>query len=304
MYLHQDIMNWYFKKEVKFEIIKHLYNRELAFLTPASIIKQKKSVARYSVRTLRAHNVQSFDYLYNELHIKTKRKFFNMYYSLAKFINGLPMQTMNLQKRNNEKFITNIHKHMIAYDFLIDIDEDDHKNIKVAHESAKMIKEFFDITATPYELRFSGMGFHFIIPYEYFKPYITNPLDYEYNPFEQGENSIYFLYKRIAEMLKETFSELVDTTIYDTRRICKIPFSLAIYSDNAYICYPFRDSKDFENFKLNDYSLRNFNKEIRGQSQIIFNERGNINLLLKQLKNFENKRNSKKISKCSKNRVF
>jgi hypothetical protein len=206
---------------------------------------------------------------------------FNFYYSLARYSNGIPNQTFNLSLRDNSGWVSSHYKEMIEYDFLIDVDSGDHSDIEYAWDSTKDIINYFDLLQVPYELRFSGMGFHIIVPYVYFPKYSFNPKD---------NDNIYTLYSRIAKMLKERFSEMLDTTIYDSRRVCKLPFSLSIYEDGVYVCTPFLSRLDFDNFNLFNYRVDTVPCEditISKENRKIFNPEGHIKHLLSDLERFE-----------------
>jgi hypothetical protein len=258
---------WYKSAPVKFEIIKFLKNREFALLS--------KVTPERSTRTLRCHSVQHYDVILNEiLKIEQKKSIFNFYYSLATYTNGLPYQNPNLSQRNNGEWISRHYEEMCAYDFLLDIDCDSQQEISYAYESAGLVKTFFDKINMPYELRFSGCGFHFVTPYKYF-----TGLKKSLNP--NDEDSIYALYIRLAGFISAYVSELVDKTIYDSRRICKLPYSIAVYEDKMYVCMPFLNDKDFYNFDISAFELDRVElSAIRGRGNYVFNSMGNIVKLL------------------------
>ena len=132
---------------------------------------------------------------------------------------------------------------------LIDIDAGDFSEMGFAVETADNLKLVFDTQNIPYHLRFSGMGFHFIVPYRYF------PSEKSLNPYEN--KNIYQYMKKISEKLNKKYSEMIDYNIYDSRRIAKLPYSLSIYNDGTYICCPVNDLK---NFNYQDYNLAKFKK--------------------------------------------
>jgi len=270
------IKNWYNSASVKFEIIKFLYNREFALLVP-NFIKDKE-IKKCSIRNLKSHNVQSFDFNLKATDMFKKQIFYNFYYSMAYYINGLPNQNLNFNERNNTDWNKNCYKEMMGYDCLIDIDAPDFSNMQMAYESAYNIKELFDKLYVPYELRFSGKGFHFVIPYKYLPQNLT------LNPHEQ--NNLYQFLGNLAKILYKEYSEMVDTSIYDSRRVCKIPYSLALYENEIFVCSPILNNNEFETFKLNKYRLKNYPFDVRGRGTKIFNEQGNlITLFVKYFKN-------------------
>lgn len=283
------LRNWYKRSDVKFQLIKYTFNREFALLVPSFIgdIKDVNSFGellykKYSIRMLKCHNVQHLDYILDRgIRMFEKKIPFNFYYSLARYNNGIPNQTFNLALRYNEEWAKMHFKEMIAYDFLIDVDSGTHEDIDFAHDTTKKIIDYLNELNVPYELRFSGMGFHIVIPYIYFKG------DLSFNPQEEN---IYQLYSRIAKMLKSKFSDMLDTGIYDSRRVCKIPYSLALYEDNIYMCSPINYREVFDNFFLCDYEINESNiseREVSREDRKVYNLQGNINSLLSELGRFE-----------------
>jgi hypothetical protein len=166
---------------------------------------------------------------------------------------------------------------MDGYDFLIDVDAGDFEDIDGAYQSTREIISFFDFKDIPYEIRFSGKGFHLIIPHNYFSLFNVN---YTIMFNLKEEKNVYQLYSKIAKKLSDRFSEMIDLKIYDSRRVCKIPFSLALYKERIYVCYPFTTIEEFDDFRLINFELWNFNKPIRQEKRTVFNADGNIKGLL------------------------
>jgi hypothetical protein len=276
--------NWYKKPEVKFQIIKFLYKRELAML--------HKGDYRKSIRMLKCHNVQSFDFIINRmLAIEKNSNVYNFYYSLASYINGIPHQSAKLTDRDNREWTVNHYKDMVGYDFLIDIDAGDNTEVDIAYESSIEIKSLLDKHKVPYELRFSGCGFHFVIPFEYIIDLIRNEegmvkSKIVFNPME--ENNIYAKLRKIANYFHNEVSELVDYSIYDSRRICKIPYTLAVYDNNITVCLPFIGNKQFKRFDYESYKLMSvfhITNEFRNQDPYLFNKGGGVKWLKDILQN-------------------
>lgn len=267
-----DYPIWYQMREVKFEIIKFTQNREIVFIHCPFSRRQGRTT-----RMARIHNVQSLDLWLKSMQIWNDRKDYNLYYSLAKYRNGIPFGSLNLAERDFGDWNKECWKEMVAYDFFIDIDATNFKEVDFAYSSAKSIKKLFDKLEVPYNLRFSGRGFHFIIPDVYFKD-----LQYNFNPYDI--DNIYDLYREIAIVLNEKFSEMVDTSIYDYRRVIKIPYSLALYKDKCLVCMPFNSDEEFNNFELKNMEARKFSGYIKNRGEKLFNEKGNIFKLLKELK--------------------
>ncbi len=271
------IRGWYKTPPVKFEIIRSLYNREFALLVP----KHKTDQLSRSTRTLKVHSVQHLDVNLNAVEMFKRETYYNFYYSLAIYKNGIPNQTLNFQERDNTDWKRNHHKEMVGYDWLIDIDAGDFDDVVFAYYSARNIKRLFDKLDVPYELRYSGMGFHFIIPYKYL------PQDLSFNP--DDDINIYRFLHDLTKKIHDQYSEMIDLKIYDSRRVCKIPYSLALYPDDALICHPFYSDEGFDNFKKKGcviykslYNLRpmNYKYNLGFRGLHIFNKDGNITKLL------------------------
>ncbi|HUV85300.1 MAG TPA: hypothetical protein VMV86_06280 [Methanosarcinales archaeon] len=266
---HKEVYDWYKLPAVKFEIIKFLKNREMCIIN--------KEVSAKTVRMLKCHSVQHFDFINNTMiKVEEQNTLYNYYYSLARYIRGIPDQSPNLKERDNSKWTAEHHFEMEAYDLLIDIDGE-FEYMDSAFDSAKEIKAFFDKCNMPYELRFSGCGFHFIVPYELIG------VGFSLNP--KDENNVYNLYYKIARFLFDNYSEMVDFSIYDSRRITKIPYSIAIYNEGNFMCYPFISELDFNEFNLDRMRISNIDKNlIRGRGVKLFNSQGNAYDLLKNIK--------------------
>lgn len=262
--------DWYKFAEVKFEMVKFLKNREVMFMKPRFSRREGKTT-----RMIRIHNVQSLDIWCKRLHISDDERDYNMYYSLAKYKDGIPFSSLILKERDFGHWNRDCWQEMESYDFLIDIDSGNHKEMDFAFYSAKVIKKLLDNLDVPYHLRFSGMGFHFIIPHRFFDNYIFNPFH---------DENIYSLYMSIAMRLHSKFSEMVDLNIYDYRRVTKIPYSLALYGDKTFICLPLNSDEEFYNFELRKMNPLFFIGKLRNREEKLFNENGKVYQLLKQLR--------------------
>ncbi len=274
-----DYPDWYWIPQIKFKIRNYTYRRETAFIAMNNVNSGSSRYGR-TVRMIKIHNVQHFDIWLKNMHISDDKKNFNLYYSLARYKNGIPNGSLNLSERDFGNWNLDHWKEMEAYDFLLDIDAGNHEQMDFAYLSTDQIRLFFDKLNVPYYLRFSGMGFHFIIPYECFT---KTKLLLSFNP--ENENNIYNLYNQIAIKLHDIYSEMVDTGIYDSRRVTKIPYSLALYSNKNYLCYPFESDDEFMDFQL--YQMLPNSKYLQIQNknpEKLFNLNGNIFKLLKELK--------------------
>lgn len=256
---------WYNLQTVKYKLKDYTYNREVAFIEIPS---------RNIIRKRRIHNMKGFEVYIKSLHIDLGRKY-NMYYSLAKYKNGVPYGSLNFSKDKDNPTLNyfwkvKYYQEMESYDFLLDIDADSQKEIGYAYYSAKQIKILLDKFNVPYYLRFSGCGFHFIIPYKFFPQLSFDPFD---------NTNIYLCYKQIAQKIKSKFSHMIDLGIYDSKRLVKIPYSLAFYDNEYFLSVPFNNDNEFDNFKLENMKPNNYYKYLELRKEKLFNEQGNLNKL-------------------------
>lgn len=261
---------YYFNYSLQRYFLKYLFNREFIMLAS----KVKDIDRRISKRNLRAHNTQSFQFWLYRLRAFESNRLYNLYYSLASYKNGVPYHNAGSNGSltfNDEKYNETAWKEFIGYDFLLDIDAGDWKDLDFAVETVENIKDFFDEMNFPYFLRFSGRGFHFITDYRFF-----SELNLNFNP--DSNNSIYDLYSKIAEKLYSKFSEMIDFNIYDSRRICKLPFSLSIYNEGAIQSIPVVKLESYKNFYFN---LETFiNMRVVSYKEVMFNPDGNVKNIL------------------------
>ena len=270
-----DYPEWYKTPQVKFRMIQYTHNRECMF------IKQNDGYGGGTTRMIRIHNVQGIDVWFKVLRIHEFQREYNLYYSLAKYKDGIPYSTLELAKRDFGNWIKEHWKEMVSYDFLLDIDAGNHHDIEFAYLTANTIRRYFNSFNVPYHLRFSGRGFHFVIPYKYFN---DNLAYIDFNP--DADENVYKFFMHIAMKLHSLFSEMIDTSIYDSRRVVKIPYSLALYDGRNYVCYPFEDDEDFDNFRLQDMKPHAKYHQVTSVNkwhEHLFNSNGNVFKLLKEL---------------------
>lgn len=266
-------MTWYNDLAVQYEMVKFTKYRETVLLTPKEYHDRG-----YNTRMLRIHSPQHLQFIMRLMGWVKNNNIYNIYSTLATYKDGIPLLDHNSifdKKLRNKEWKETHYKNMVSYDFLLDIDSDSHKNMDYALDSAKEIKRALDLAGCPHELRFSGMGFHFVIPFYYF---IDLNLPFDPNTLK----NIYNLYKNLAISLHKDYSEMIDLTIYDSRRVVKVPYSLAIYKDDAYVCLPIKSYVEFNNFSLENMHFKKFDPQldIRGRDSYIFNHEGKINKLL------------------------
>lgn len=238
---------------------------------------------RIATRNILVKNIQGIQFWLERLNaFKTPERMYNMYYSMAKF-KTFPMRDPKTFELEIPDWNEKAYRFIIGYDMLIDIDGGDN-DIDYAVDSAKRIKARLDGFNVPYHMRFSGRGFHFIIPSRFFVPELLETDNVNnFNPHK--DDNIYSLMRKIAEYLYDVDSEFIDRDVYDHRRVAKIPYSLAIYDDNVFICKPVKDLNDF---KIESYLLQN-NKDLKIEGDTLHNSDGNTFALIKEvLKNVKN----------------
>lgn len=269
---------WYKNLQVFYLMSKSTFRREV-------MIYHKDNP--YKFRNLRAHNSYQLQYIAKFFSMMSHgRKPYNLYYSLARFKEGIPKrQPLLNQKDENcgELWKGECWKHMEAYDFVVDIDSPSHDDFYMIREGAVSLAKWLKHTKVPFQLRFSGMGFHFVVPYEYFEH-----LGFSFEPFT--ENNIYVVFRKIAEQLKDMFSDFIDLKIYEHRRVLKIPYSLAVYPGvilkrQVLVCLPLFSIDELEHFTLEQAHPDYVN--LKAHNGLLdfwtWNENGNVNALLELL---------------------
>jgi len=270
-------INWYFAPQIKFKMLPYLRDREFALLIPKDF-----PFPQATTRMLRVHTVQSFDFYYDVTGMKEKRFFYNFFSSVAKYKNGLPKIPFKIELRREFKkeWNENHWKNIEGYDFFLDIDGT-HDTFDLTKQSAIDVKTFFDNNNIPHRLRFSGKGFHFVIPYEYFEAHIPE----KWNSFNPNDlKNIYQFFGRLAKYIHDSISEMVDPQIYDARRIIKLPYSLALYDDGYFVCLPISSMNDLIKFNYEDalYTKWDYDAIRYHLGDILFNENGNVKKLISE----------------------
>jgi hypothetical protein len=93
------------------------------------------------------------------------------------------------------------------------------------------------------------------------------------------EGNLYQYMTKILAYLNERVSVMVDWRIADARRICKVPYSIAVYPDDEVmtIAQPIRD---LDSFNLNKVLVRSQESELNLRvREFIFNMNGKIDKL-------------------------
>lgn len=233
--------DWYFNDAVKFSLIRFTQNRQF-FLGVPKYFKDGQKLSKW----YKCNNVQSLNYVFEEENIKQNK--FNCFVSLAKYKDVPKRYYGNGEWKHGNLTIPNWNsqednwKYVEEFDFFIDIDAPSHEEMDFAYYSAREICNFFDRVPVKYTVRFSGKGFHILIPDGCFS------FEKSYDP--SNEKSIYKVYSKLAKFLYERFSELIDLKIYVSRCKIKLPCSISLYEDNKeYVCVPLT-TEEFDNFKL------------------------------------------------------
>lgn len=268
---------WYKRPEVKFQMIKHTYNRETAFIMPNFI---KERTYESSVRLMRIHNVSHLDIWLRARHVTVtptgkNLNLYNIYTSLSCYKFGVPRSSLKLEMRKFDDWKMDHWKQIISYNMLIDIDAKSFDEVDDAYNDAKKIKEYFDELNVSYYLHFSGCGFHFILPYSMFKHF-----NLSFNP--KDSKNIYDFYKSIAKDMKEMLSGRIDLKVFDSRRVYKVPFTLSIYDGVLTMCRPFQNEKDFDSFTLEKMMPENQNN-IREMTDFLFNPNGDVSRFIEKV---------------------
>lgn len=240
----QQFNTWYSNQKVLHKIIQHTQNRELCLLEPKHLLHNP---AR-NIRTLRAHNTQAIQFiLFKMLKCHERETIYNLYYSTATYTEGVPYSNPNLAERNMAEWKENYWKQISSVDFFLDIDAPSHDKVKYAREDAIQISRELKMK---HEIRFTGCGFHILVPK---MSLVLGNQNFE--PLKDG--NVWQEMTQIAEQFEDTYTELIDTNLNDSRRVIKIPYSLSFYPKNTYVCSPlsFQELKDFE---AEDYEYENY----------------------------------------------
>ena len=265
---------YYNRTDVKFQIIKYTQRREFAYLAPRWVWSEANR--RKNGRHFRVHNVHHLDVIMKGKYLLTmhNRFFVNIFASLATYKDGVPYRSLQSVDESFKKWEEKIHEHMESYDLLIDVDSPSHgeEDLTFAKEGTIEIKKIFDQLNVPHYIRFSGCGFHIVVPGKFLPKKSFDPKD---------KDNIYIYCKKIAKYFFDNMTELVDTSIYDSRRICKIPFTLAHYKRHSYVCLPIESGIALNGFDHQKALLHKFNADLRHYTEKLQNENGNFDKLHK-----------------------
>lgn len=255
----QKMKDYYSNIFVRFEIIKCLKHRELAFLNP------KEDCNHRALRYLLAFNL---DYLDKHLErFDFYKNLNNLYHSVA-LLKDVPVFSYNLKERKKSEeyleFNKNYQNYVVGYNLFLDIDGGN--DFELAYQEAKQIKEILEEYKVPfYLLNSSYKGFHFQIPAEYMP-------DLEIKELMEKISKVIYNIKGIYDL------QTLDISVGDIKRLCKMPYSAV--TDGS-ICLPL-DDKQFAGFKREMVKMENV------LSKIMIKNRGLLmrthNLSFEQLK--------------------
>lgn len=260
-------MKHYWRSDIKFEIVKLLRGREFGYLVP-TWLKDKKiqGISDISNRHFLCTSVQFLDLILNTFFTHNRRaRLANLFYSLPTY-DHFPPKSLNLRKGSDDVFWKKDYwHHMIGWDFLIDIDAKAPFKTSDAYKSAKIVKRLFDRYKIAYELRFSGRGFHIIVPWSALPHFSFDPMD--------RKGSIYAFCRDFVGLLKQKASQVVDDSILDSRRLCKMPYSAVFYENETFICWPFKSDEEFAKFRAKDYNFYSakMHESVRDRGLFTFN---------------------------------
>lgn len=228
-----DVLKWYTNKNVLFEIVKYLGNRELCL--------HKK------IRWLMCMKIDFL--LYNF-------RFYKVFEDLKTLYTGL----LDFSERERPPYAPSEKKHWqdtvwtapvnpqyiqkaVGYSFAIDLDSD---TFMECYEDAKKLFLYFQKFNIKFSVWCSGVrGFHFIIPFSEFRDLIK--------PFAVN-NCVEFCHALALDLKDNLKLKKIDEVIYSASRYLKTPFSLD--ARNMRVVYPL-DAEEFLNFK-EEYMSMNY----------------------------------------------
>ena len=240
-------------------------NREVRFGYAKHLEKGQKLGAFYKV-----HDIHFLDFLI-KVHKLEKENNYNVFTSLAEYNKGIPDHICGEGKKLGS-WRTDHWKHMASYYFFLDIDADDFNEVAIALFSTRELLKLFDDDNIPYYVRFSGKGFHILIPEYAFGTHSRNPKD-KYN--------IYNLYQKIADGLRDDVSIMIDKrNKFDSFRKIKCPYTLSNYKDQQYLCMPL-EKGHLRNFELGFMKPRYWLEQTKLNQEVVYNT-GNAFKLIKR----------------------
>lgn len=267
----KSIQEWYSDYKILAYFKKILKNKELCLIQPTHVNAAYACSRPWKVNSgiqftqvLKAHN-------YPE-------KLYNVYHSLATFKNGIPNMSFNFSKNTDTKQAWNqiYYTQVREYDLIVDIDA---LEMETVTEIAQLTYDFCDKITYPHTIHYSGMGFHVRI----FMPDRKKP-NLTFNPFMKPN---YYTKLRAYVRLriptrahKRGYQQLygkVDYRILDSRRVIKIPFSLALYKHDTFVVAPINNKEELRKFNYKHYTLEYYSEKPLDFTTTIFNYDHKVN---------------------------
>lgn len=255
-----SLAGWYKRPDVQYEIVKFLKDRELAFLSKDMNVRALKA---HAVKFLDSH-MRAFKFASNGC---------NMYYSLARY-NHIPTMSYNLSKRieQQQEFNKEVDQgmHITCVDLGFDLDTEirttnadgelevhqyPHDRVKSdAIRLCGLLSEY----GVGFTVRASPNGFHVIVPAD--------------NLPDEARLDM-TLQKRFAESVADILKlDTLDTSIYQVRRVFKVPYSYDVKSD--LICTPLTmdQLRRFSWERVRMDSLKRLGVRDRGDPELSYTE--------------------------------
>lgn len=226
---------WYNTDAIAFEMINSMKYKESVFIAVNKKATQrmlKINAVRFLYMNFDRYKIFDPEYLYN------------IYHSVAHFPE-MPMTSFKFEEKREEqaRFNANFMDFIKGYDLFIDLDN---PKLELVYTSTKKLKEIFDHFQVPYNLIYSGSkGFHITVPYE------NLPLELKNLSYDKLAK-VFKLFAYELKLIKKIKD--IDTSIFDLRRIKKVPYSV-VYPYYR-VALPLTDEQ-FDNFKLSDVFLPN-----------------------------------------------
>lgn len=241
-------IEYYNKAGIVDSILPFLHERETVFIKQYPDDNPDYNNLKYK----RIENKNDFNWNCIKMFHQFRRQY-NIYHSIARFKNGLPIisyagMDKETMKANKDNWKIQHQSKIYAFDLLLDYDAKSYNDLKFM---AKDTLKINNILKKRYKCNprtiFSGRGFQVLIPYEE----LTKLHKY---PFieKEGQMNIYKQYKKIAKDLHDKYTETIDMAGYDSMKICKVPNTLVINTLKTQDIYV---SKILTDEMLKDFNL-------------------------------------------------
>lgn len=217
----------------KIKMVKILKDREMVFLSP-----------RIKIRGLMANHTKFLDRHFSRYSVD--KNDVDIYYSLAK-LKKIPVMSYNPQQRKEQMGeLDSAYEEIYSFDYGWDFDNVD-KSVKGFNKAKKeviKVMTFFDSYNIPYNIRFSGSGFHLVVP--------EIEGGFEHKNFPQMMGTLYNVAEKVKNILE---LETLDLSVYDIRRIWRLPFT--INTKTGKVALPL-NKRQFKDYHWEDYNVDNF----------------------------------------------